>query len=253
MAIAHIAVGDGPVRVIALHGWFGAADGWGELPARIDAARYSYAFLDYRGYGRRIEETGQYTLEEISTDARALADELGWDKYALLGHSMGGAAMLRTFADDPARVTAMVGISPVPASGVPLDEDGWALFGGAAQQDRNRYAIIDFTTGNVHSEEWVDELVAFSVANSRREAFGAYLKPWASADFVADLPPVDVPVRVIVGQRDPALGPDTMRATWLQQIPSCEMDVIAEAGHYPMYEAPEELVARIEKSFANLG
>lgn len=161
--------------------------------------------------------------------------------------------MLRTFADEPGRVTAMVGISPVPASGVPLDEDGWALFGGAAQQDENRYAIIDFTTGNVHLRRWIDELVAFSVANSRRAAFGAYLKPWASANFVGELPAVEVPVRVIVEQRDPALGPDTMQATWLQQIPSCELDVIAEAGHYAMYEAPDELMADVEKTLANLG
>jgi pimeloyl-ACP methyl ester carboxylesterase len=44
-----------------------------------------------------------------------------------------------------------------------------------------------------------------------------------------------------------------MRATWLAQIPSCEMDVIAEAGHYAMYEAPQELVADVEKTFATLG
>ena len=46
--------------------------------------------------------------------------------------------------------------------------------------------------------------------------------------------------------------PGRMRATWLQQIPSCEVDVIAEAGHYAMYEAPQELVADVEKTFAIL-
>jgi hypothetical protein len=42
-------VGNGPRRVLALHGWFGSARGWGGLPELIDTERFSYAFLDYRG------------------------------------------------------------------------------------------------------------------------------------------------------------------------------------------------------------
>jgi pimeloyl-ACP methyl ester carboxylesterase len=53
MAIGHMSVGHGPRRVIALHGWFGSAHGWGWLPDLIDGDRFTYAFMDYRGYGGR--------------------------------------------------------------------------------------------------------------------------------------------------------------------------------------------------------
>lgn len=238
MSIGHVLVGSGPVQVIALHGWFGSAEGWGELPLRIDTDRYTVAFLDYRGYGSRKDETGDCSLAEISADARALADELGWERYALIGHSMGGTAMMRTFADAPDRVTAMVGVSPVPPTGVPFDDDSWALFDGAAENDENRAAIIDFTTGHAHASEWVQELVRFSVANSRRDAFGAYLESWAGTDFHEEVPAVDVPLRVIAGARDGALGPQVCRDSWLQLFPGAELDVIDDAGHYSMYEAP---------------
>jgi pimeloyl-ACP methyl ester carboxylesterase len=250
MSIPQTVIGRGPTKVIALHGWFGSATGWGMLPQLIDQDAYTYAFLDYRGYGARLNETGDYSIPEIAADARRLADELGWERFAVLGHSMGGSAAQRVFADVPDRVTALIGISPVPASGVPFDDDSWALFDGAARDDGNRYAIIDFTTGNRQSKTWIDQMVAFSVASSTREAFGAYLTSWAKYDFAAELPTPAVPVKAIVGQFDPALGADTINATWAQQLPGSEVDVQANAGHYAMYEAPVALVTSIEKTLS---
>jgi pimeloyl-ACP methyl ester carboxylesterase len=252
MTIPQLVVGSGPVRVIALHGWFGSANGWGMLPELIDGDAYSYAFLDYRGYGARRDEPGEHSLAEIAGDAMTLADELGWDRFAVIGHSMGGAAALRVFADAPDRVSAVIGISPVPASGVPLDDEGWALFDGAAHSDANRFAIIDLTTGNRQSATWVNQMVAASVAGSTREAFGAYLPAWTKCDFVAELPTPTVPVMAIVGEHDPALGVDAIRATWLEQLPGCELDVQANAGHYAMYESPVALVTSIEKALSSL-
>jgi pimeloyl-ACP methyl ester carboxylesterase len=252
MVLPHVSVGSGPIKVIALHGWFGSARGWGMLPDLVDPAAYSWAFLDYRGYGERRDEAGEYSVPEIAADALRLADELGWDRFALVGHSMGGTAVLRVFADAPERVSAVIGISPVPASGVPFDDDSWSLFDGAAGNDGNRYAIIDFTTGNRQSKTWIDQMVAFSVANSTREAFGAYLPAWAKYDFSAELPAPSGPVKAIVGEHDPALGPDTMRATWLAQLPGCELDVQANAGHYPMFEAPVATMTSIEKTLSAL-
>lgn len=253
MTIPQTVVGSGPVKVIALHGWFGSAQGWGALPELVHPDKYSFAFLDYRGYGDRRDVAGDHTVPEIAADAVELADQLGWDRFALVGHSMGGSAVLRVFANVPDRVTAVIGVSPVPASGVPFDDDGWALFDGAAQDDANRYAIIDFTTGNRNSGTWVDQMVAASVESSTRDAFGAYLASWAKYDFSDELPQATVPVKAIVGEHDPALGADTMKATWMQQLPTSELDVLANAGHYAMYEAPVALITSIEKTLPQPG
>lgn len=253
MTIPHISVGSGSVKVLALHGWFGSATGWGALPGLVDQDSYTYVFMDYRGYGERRAETGEFTIPEIAGDAVQLVDELGWDRFALLGHSMGASAVLRTYADVPERVTAVVGISPVPASGVPFDDQGWALFDGAAQADGNRFAIIDLTTGNRNTATWVNQMVAASVASSDREAFGAYLPSWAKYDFASELPTPTVPVTAIVGEHDPALGADTIKATWLVQLPGSELVVLANAGHYAMYEAPVALMTSIEKTLSSIG
>jgi pimeloyl-ACP methyl ester carboxylesterase len=108
-------VGSGPNKVICLNGWFGHARGWGPLMHSLDTQHFNYAFMDYRGYGARKGSGGPYTIAQIGHDVLALADHLGWQRFSLVGHSMGGLGIQQVLADAPARVQALVGITPVPA------------------------------------------------------------------------------------------------------------------------------------------
>ncbi|WP_211277815.1 alpha/beta fold hydrolase [Couchioplanes caeruleus] len=240
-------VGSGPARVLALHGWFGSARGWGYLPDLIDRARFTWAFPDYRGYGDRRDVAGEHTIAEISRDALAAADDLGWDRFAVVGHSMGGSAAQHVLADAPERVTHLVGISPVPAGGVPFDEQGWALFDGAAGDPANRKAIIDLTTGNRLSAHWLDRMVRENLESSTAAAFGAYLSAWARTDVTDRVKGNPVPALAVVGAHDPALGAATMEATWMTTYPHARLEVIAEAGHYAIYETPVRLATILEE------
>src|SRR5690348_18148403 len=87
MAGSYVQVGSGDHRVIALHGWFGSALGWGHLPDYLNTVQFSYVFPDLRGYGSRRDEPGEFTIAEAAADAIALADGLGWDRFSLIGHS----------------------------------------------------------------------------------------------------------------------------------------------------------------------
>lgn len=246
-------VGGGDHHVIALHGWFGSGAAWGPLLPYLDGARFSYVFPDYRGYGARKGEAGEHTIAEAASDALALADRLGWQRFSLVGHSMGGMVVQRVLADAPARVRAMVGISPVPAGGVPLDEQGWQLFSGAADEPGNRRAIIDLTTGNRLTAVWLDAMVRHSLDNSDAQAFADYLTAWAKTDFHDEIEGNPVRVKVIAGEHDPALGEATMRATFAQWYPNCEVEVFANAGHYAIDETPVALAGAIERFLAERG
>ena len=249
MTNSAVIIGHGPVHVIALHGWFGDAQGWGNFPALIDGEASTWAFVNYRGYGERRGEPGEYTMAEISADVLELADSLQWKDFALVGHSMGGKAIQRVYADAPDRVKVLIGISPIHASAFPFDDDGWALFDGAAESDDKRFAIIDFTTGNRNSATWVRKMARYSVEASTREAFAAYLPAWGKVDFEADIPRDNQPpVHVIVGAHDPALSADFVRSSWLQTYPGATLDELPNAGHYPTWETPVALLTSIEKA-----
>ena len=92
--------------------------------------------------------SGRFTMDEIAGDTLALADELGWDEFDLVGHSMGGMAAQQVLAAEPRRVRRIVALNGVRANGIPFDEEPWALFSGAADSIDNRRMIIDLTTGN---------------------------------------------------------------------------------------------------------
>lgn len=240
-------VGAGEHSVIVLHGWFGSATAWQPIRPYLDRDTFSYVFLDYRGYGARHGVAGEYTIAEVAADVLAAADDLGLARFSLLGHSMGGTVMQRVYADARNRVRAMVGVSPVPASGVPFDEQGWQLFSSAADDADSRRTIIDLTTGNRLTDAWLDMIVEHSLDNSNREAFAAYLLAWANTDFHDEITDSEVPIKVIVGEHDPALNENIMRATFQQWYPKLELEVFGNAGHYAIDETPVALVTAVEE------
>jgi pimeloyl-ACP methyl ester carboxylesterase len=154
---------------------------------------------------------------------------------------MSGQAIQHVLLAAPDRVRRLVALNPVPATGMPFDEEGWALFSGAAKARENRAAIINMSTGSRLSPAFIEHIVQHSVDNSSQQAFGSYLNSWARHDFSDQVRGNPAPVQVIVGEHDPALSAEVMRQTWLAFYPNAELEVLANAGHYPMMETPAAL------------
>ncbi|MFF2146949.1 alpha/beta fold hydrolase [Kitasatospora sp. NPDC058190] len=246
MTIPHRLTGTGDHHVLVLHDWFGTSAGWGPFLDYLDGRTFSYAFLDYRGYGERKDVPGAYTLAEIASDALALADQLDWERFSLIGHSMGGKAAQQLLAEAPLRVRKLVGLAPVPAGPYPLDEAGESLFYGAAEDREKRYAILDLVTGQRAGRVWLDRMVDQSLWLSTTEAFDGYVRDWTTTDLSERISGNPVPVKVIVGEHDLALTADVMRGTWLSHYPNAELEELGGSGHYPMYETPVALASALE-------
>ncbi|MEV0373988.1 alpha/beta hydrolase [Streptomyces sp. NPDC050636] len=239
--------GIGSERVLVLHNWFGDRSSFDPMREHLDGNAYHYAFLDCRGYGEAKQTDGAFTMEEVAEDALAVADHLGWDTFSVLGHSMGAKAAQLMLLDAPSRIRTIIGVSPVPASGFPLEGETWELFAEAANNPGNRRAIIDNTTGGRHGDAWLDAMVSRSVGRSSATAFRAYLDSWARTDFHERVKDNPAPVALVVGANDPALGSEAMQATWLKWYPHAELTVLPDAGHYAPQETPQALAAAIEQ------
>ncbi|GAA3044917.1 alpha/beta hydrolase [Kitasatospora albolonga] len=246
MTITHRLVGSGEHGVLVLHDWFGTSAGWGPFPEYLDGSAFSYAFLDYRGYGERAAVEGEYSLAEIAGDALALADQLGWETFSLVGHSMGGKAAQQVLARAPERVRKLAGVAPVAASAYELGE-AYDLFHGAAAEPGNRRAIIDLVTGNRATGVWLDRMVANSLGASRPEAFASYLEQWTTVDLSAEVSGLRLPARAFVGEHDLALNEDYYRSTWLTHYPEGDLELLPASGHYPMQETPVAFATTLER------
>lgn len=245
-SLPHTLLGSGPHRVFAVHGWLADRDAYAPVRADLDLESFTYALVDLRGYGEARGESGRYTTEEGAVDVLALADRLGWDRFSLIGHSMGGSVAQRVVAEAPERVRRLVGVSPVPAGGLAMPPEQWELFASAAEQAESRRTILDITTGGRRPAAWLDRMVRRSFDRSDPKAFRAWLDSWAREDFHPQIDGSTVPALAVVGALDPALGAELTRQTWSRWYPNSELVELAAAGHYAMDETPLELVRAVE-------
>jgi esterase len=239
-------VGHGPHKVMVMGGWFGDAADWQATVDAIDPAAFTFVLFDYRGYGRSRDIEGAYNFEQSAQDALALADQLGWQRFSLIGHSMGGVAIQRVLLAAPDRIDRMLAISAVPACSSRMDAQRLQMFDSAVLDVAKREFIINYSTGSRLTPTWVQSMARRSMEGSRQDAFAGYLKEWATNDFSALVQGNEVKLKVMVGEFDPTIGAALMESTWLAWYPNAQMEVLANCGHYPMHETPPALAAAIQ-------
>jgi pimeloyl-ACP methyl ester carboxylesterase len=104
--------------VILQHGGGQTRHSWGRAMRDLVAAGYYVANLDARGHGDSDwAPGGDYSLESLSSDLRAVIAELG-SRPALVGASMGGACSLFTVGHSATPIaSALILVDIVPNAG----------------------------------------------------------------------------------------------------------------------------------------
>jgi len=101
--------------VIALHGWLDNAATFSRLAPKLHGLRI--VALDFAGHGHsghRGPGAG-YQLWDNVMDVLLVAEELGWQRFSLLGHSLGGIISMMLAASMPERVERLAlidGLAP---------------------------------------------------------------------------------------------------------------------------------------------
>ncbi|WP_369201127.1 alpha/beta fold hydrolase [Streptomyces sp. PU-14G] len=247
MSLAARVVGSGTNKVIMTHDWLVPTGTWSLFTSCLERTAFSWALLDARGYGTRRDVPGAYTMDELAGDLLALADQLGWEEFCLVGHSMGAKASQRVALDAPGRVRKLVGVTPTPAGPVVLTARQREMFTAAVESPQARRELLDLSTGNRASHTWLDRMADASMSGSAPAAFAAYARSFTGTDLTADLArqAVTVPVKVVAGRHDRAIPAHTLREGFAPLYPDLTWEVLADAGHYPMHEAPDRLAAAL--------
>ena len=98
--------GDGP-PVLALHGLASSGHWYERVAARLNPS-YRIIAPDQRGHGRTTQAPDGYDWETLARDMVGLADHLGLERVAVLGHSWGGHVATNVAARFPERVSRLV-------------------------------------------------------------------------------------------------------------------------------------------------
>ncbi|MFF0223915.1 alpha/beta fold hydrolase [Streptomyces sp. NPDC004629] len=109
--------GDGP-PVLLLHGYPQTHLIWHHV-APLLAARHTVVLTDLRGYGdsdkpRSGPDHGAYAKRRMAHDQLLVMRELGFERFAVVGHDRGGRVGHRLALDHPHAVTALAVLDIVP-------------------------------------------------------------------------------------------------------------------------------------------
>ncbi len=104
--------------VLALHGWLDNAASFDLLAPLLPEFRIVAVDLPGHGFSDHRPQGVPYHYVDWVIDVTAMADVLGWDRFSILGHSMGaGIASLfaGTFPNRVSRLVLLDGLGPLTA------------------------------------------------------------------------------------------------------------------------------------------
>jgi pimeloyl-ACP methyl ester carboxylesterase len=115
--------GEGGRPLLLVHGFTGAATDFVDFLDPLAEAGWHVVAPDLRGHGGSSHPTAEddYSFELFAGDVTGLADALGFDRFTLLGHSMGGMIVQVLALSAPERIEALIlaGHLARPAAGRP--------------------------------------------------------------------------------------------------------------------------------------
>ncbi|HEX7264940.1 MAG TPA: alpha/beta fold hydrolase [Candidatus Dormibacteraeota bacterium] len=251
--------------LLLMHGGPGA-DHWSLAPFRSCADQFTLVFYDHRCNGRSVgAPVESMTWENLTADADALRQKLGFEKWAVLGHSFGGHVALEYALRYPNRLSHLLLLDTA-------GDSRWARQNAADLLAKRGYSpekvklVRRFFNGEIEPNEMFRALLRFGDAyyshpspwqvahqlirgewrsKIRPEALifaGRHLlKDWTVMDRLGE---INVPTLVMAG-RDDFLFPPEHQVELATGIPNARLKIIKRAGHNPHEEQTVEVMRAV--------
>lgn len=109
---AHYRVAGQGRPLLILHGWGGSSDSWVRVQEILSRQGYRVIVPDLPGFGKTPPPPAPWGVEEYAGFVRKFMDQLGIQKFVLLGHSNGGRISAVFAATYPERVERLIFCAP---------------------------------------------------------------------------------------------------------------------------------------------
>ena len=235
-------------------------------PFRELADRHTVVFYDHRCNGRSAgPPVTSMTWENLTADAEALREKLGFETWAVLGHSFGGHVALEYVLRYPESVSRLV-LLDTAGDARWSQENGPRVLAGRGFGPKTVAVARRFYSGRIAPKDFVRASLRlvpaydhrFSVVRLAREMLeggwrtemrpealifgGQMMRGWNVMDRLGE---ITVPTLVMAGHDD-FLFPPESQALLAAGIPNARLRIIERAGHNPQSERPAETLTAVK-------
>jgi haloacetate dehalogenase len=259
--------GSGP-PVVLLHGYPQTSVMWHRVAPGL-ARDHTVVLADLRGYGDSVpppgaeQDVAAFGKRAMAAEVVAVMDELGFDRFAVVGHDRGARCAYRLALDHPHVVTALGVVDVLPTADVFARVDAafargaWHWFFLAQPGDLPERLIAADPDGfflrgtdGIFAPEAED---AYRAAFTRPEVVHAMCQDYRAgatvdvADDEADrgLRTIDCPTLVLWGRHGPVGRVPGALDIWRSWAPAAH-GVELDCGHYVAEERPAETLAALQ-------
>jgi proline iminopeptidase len=239
-------------------------------PLRLCADQLTLVFYDHRCNGRSDgADVSSMTWENLTADADVLRQVLGFDKWAVLGHSFGGMVALEYALRYPQSLSHLILINTCGDAwwvqhNAPelLAKRGYKpatvqaarrFYNGQLTPDEVMLIVIKFIRAYFYRLSLLSvayEMLFGPRAKRRPEAhvFGhsQLLPGWSVMDRLNE---IQVPTLVLAGRHD-FLFPPEHQAILADRLPNAQLELVEFAGHEPHAERSAEVLPIIRRFLA---
>jgi 3-oxoadipate enol-lactonase len=236
--------GQGPWVTLS-HALASTLSSWDSL---AEALRNEFTVLRYdtRGHGQSDAPSGDYSLEQLAADAKALLDSLNVQRTHWVGLSMGGMiAQILALKHPGLLASAVLADTTSRRQGEELRRRRVAL----ARQS-GMAGLVDETLDRSFTPEFrkartdVIKRVAAEILSTPVDGYVGCCRAISTIDLSGRLREIRCPALVLVGERDTGT-PVAMAREIHEHWPGSELQVIPSAGHLSAIERPDEFNATV--------
>ena len=249
--------GSGPV-IVLIHGFGAAIDWWDKVTPGL-ATDHRVISIDLIGHGGTEAPRSGYTIPRQAQLVVSVLDKLGVDRFAVVGHSMGGEVATAIAEMKPERIERMILIDspPTPATTFTILTDAYlepvlGEFLTHFQDDRDIHRGLEqgFAPGFPVPPQFITDFkqLTYTAFREAHDDSIAYRTEEPTSERLAALKPVP-PLLAIFGTRDRIVP--ASQAKYFERVPGAKIAMIEGAGHSPQVETPDkvlELIRELEQA-----
>lgn len=224
--------------IVFVHGGYHTGACWDQVLPLLDLPAVT---VDLPGRGARPADPGSVTLDDCVAAVLDDVELAGWERFALVGHSMGGLTITETAFRHPDRVTHLVYVAAVvPAPGQTI-EQVMVPGGEVTSVDGAVLPLPDELARALFGNDFDDEQWARWARDLVPEALGLFRTPLSGH-------PSGIPV-TYVGMTQDQPVPPALAAQMAANAGATDVRSI-DAGHSVMGSKPAELAAILNEVLA---